>query len=234
MKKLYILLLLIGILLKAQGQTALENAMKTMDVSMKIPEFLSLSQNERGIYVTEITEESPCPSSGQIYGEEPSYGATAYKVIFGTVHSIMKFNDEDCIIFVYAGGENEVKYGNVNDFFNVVNPVYNRIKSNLIRSNLKVGVKNKSATEEEIETIDKIITHHPKEEAQKLFNADWMATYLMDMKNNAYEDKYTKCKAVVVDKKKLNIFFYFMMTDDSAAKFDEYLNRLQGVFWYNN
>jgi hypothetical protein len=214
-----------------QAQTALKKAMNTMHVSMNLPEFFDISQNEDGIYVTPITEESPVPEIAQSYGSEPASGATAFKVMFGHVHSIIRHRNEEYAIFVYAGGEAEIRYGNLiknnSHLFNVINPSFNRIKHDL-----RYGIRHKSATAEEIAALDTMIAHYPKEKAQELFNADWMASYPMDLRGEIYEDKYSQCQVVVIAKNGLGIYFYFMMTDKSAKNFDDHLRDLEKVFWF--
>jgi hypothetical protein len=227
-----LLILCLLTLFNIQAQTALERALDTMQVSMNIPSFWNISQNENSIYVTPVTEESPIPRIAQTYGHEPVSGATAFKVMFHQIHSIIRHKNEEYVIFVDAAGEGSVMHGNFikkhNQFFNVINLSFNRIKSDL-----HYGIRHKSATSEEIAALDTMITHYPKEKAQELFNADWMVSYPKDLRGEVYEDKYSICQAVAVAKNGLDIFFYFMLTDKTAKNFDDYLKDLEKVFWYN-
>jgi len=228
MKKTLLFILLLGAILKVQGQTFLDITMDLMDVSMKIPKFLTVSQNDELIFVV---ENDSLPTYEQIYGDEPSYGDIAYMAMFGLIHSIVRFN-EDCLLFVFAAGEAQIKYGGYNKLFNApnsslkpsLNSSYNRIKHDL-RNVGKMG----GATEEDIKVIDTMLKHYPETQAQELFNASLMVSYPVDLRGNIYEDKYTTCQSVVVDKRGLSIFFYFMMTDESAGRFDEFLDKLKGV-----
>ncbi|GHT66046.1 hypothetical protein AGMMS50239_26880 [Bacteroidia bacterium] len=83
-------------------ETALEKEMKKINVSINMPSFLIASQNEDLISVTEVTEKDPLPTIAQSYRHELSYGATFFKVLFGNLHSIIRFKGEDCVIFVYV------------------------------------------------------------------------------------------------------------------------------------
>ena len=118
---------------------------------------------------------------------------------------------------------------NNNDLFKVRNASFNRIKRDLL-----FGRRHESASESEIVELKSIINYYTAEKAQKMFNADWMATYPIDLGGNVYEEKYTNCNAVVVvGKTGFDIFFYFMMTDESSKDFDKYLNFLEKAFWFN-
>jgi hypothetical protein len=210
--------------LKTQGQTALEKAMEKMNVSMKLPSFLDVSQNDDIMHVTPITEEDSLPSLAQIYLFEPSYGATAFKAYFGMVHSIIRYKDEDCIIFVLASGEYLIMPDDSDD-------LYKQKKKNRLAH--RYGKRLATLSDKEIEEISLGVTHYQKEEVRKLFNADEMQWYPFDLHGNVFEDKYTKCIDVDVTKNGLRISFYFMLTDESEKKFDQYLHSLEKVFWFN-
>ncbi|MDR1224187.1 MAG: hypothetical protein LBL07_15105 [Tannerella sp.] len=223
----------------AQEQTALEKAMKVMNVHMNLPSFLEASQNKVSesapgwIYATEITEESPIPRIAQTYRYEPSYGDTYFKVLFGMLHSVIKYRDDDCYLLVSATGESGMELAEIIQenagLFNIVNPSFNRIKRDI-----RYGEFGKSATEPEIDVLKTVIHYYPEERAQKLFHAAWMASYPVDMEGNVYKEKYTTCKAVVMaNKKGVDMFLYFLMTDESATRFDKYLNALEKVFWFH-
>lgn len=226
--------LLLGGVLTVQGQTALEKAMDKMNVSMKIPSYFSVSSNEDLIYVTEVTDENPYPTIAQNYGFEPSYGSTAFKVMFAKTHSIMRHKNEDCLIFIYVLGAATIEYGkmikeNAHLFKNMENPAFNRIKRDF-----RYGKPMSGATDWEAAELDMMLTRYPKRKARKMFNANRMVMYPFNLRGNVYEDKYTRCRAVVIAKNGLDIYFYFMLTDESAKNFDTYLKELNKVFWFND
>jgi hypothetical protein len=206
---------------------ALERALDTMRVSMNLPEYLNASQNKYLIY----PYDEASPNIAQQYGRESASGDTAFNLQFELFHSIIKHQNDNYVIFVYAGGEVNVKLGNVienlNPIFNVINPSFNRIKHDL-----HYGTRHKSATVEEIAVLDTIITHYPQETAQELFNADWLVSYPKDLRGEVYEGKYSQCRAVAVAKNGLDIYLYFMMTDETVKNFDSYLQDFKKVFWY--
>jgi hypothetical protein len=209
-------------------RTALAKALDTMRVSINLPSFLTASQNKYFDYPVPGAK----PSLDQEYGNEPLSGDTALNLYLGTQHSLIKHRNEDYVLFVSAIGEVHVLLGDMFDpieqAFNVINPTFNRIKYDL-----RYGIPYKSATAEEIAILDTMITHYPEGKAQELFNADYMVSYPMNLRGEVYEGKYSQCKAVAVSKNKMDIFFYFMMTDETAENFDSYLQGLKRVFWYN-
>jgi len=207
------------------GQTALEKAMNTMNVSMNIPSFWDISQNENSIDVI---------SSSVVLDTtlQQTQAGETFKMLFGNVHAVIRHKNAEYVIFVYAGGEGALKYANLinqyDQLFNVINLSFNRIKRDL-----RYGIRHKSATSEEIAVLDTMIIHYPKAKVEELFNADWMVSYPMDLREEAYENKYSQCKAVSIAKNGLGIFFYFMLTDETENKFENYLEDLKGAFWYN-
>jgi len=216
--------------LGSDGPTALEKAMKTMNVNMNLSPLFTATQNKEIIGF--VAGESYRYNANQIYGYEYSTGNVALNVIFTGVHSILTHKDEKCKIIVNALGEYTVRDGDfikkMSPIFNVINMTFNRIKRDF-----RYGNSLKSATREEIEELDKMVSHYPKEQALEMFNADDMITYPHNLRANAFEGKYTRSRAVVVAKNGLPIFFYFMMTDESVKNFDQYLKDLSGSFMFN-
>jgi hypothetical protein len=212
-----------------EQKTALKRALDTMRVSMNLPEYLNASQNKYAVYAVDGVS----PSLAQQYEYDATSGDTAINVLFGTFHSIIRHKNEEYVIFVDATGEAEILYGNLiknnNHLFNVINPSFNRIKHDL-----HYGTRHKSATVEEIAVLDTMITHYPQETAQELFNADWLVSYPKDLRGEVYEGKYSQCRAVAVAKNGLDIYLYFMMTDETVKNFDRYLQNFKKVFWYKD
>ncbi|SFL05031.1 hypothetical protein SAMN05216357_111110 [Porphyromonadaceae bacterium KH3CP3RA] len=72
-----------------------------------------------------------------------------------------------------------------------------------------------------------------KELAKTMFNANIMVSYPVNLRGNIYRDKYTRCRAVVVGKDRLEFVIIFMMTDESMENFDNYLKDIEKIFWFN-
>ena len=228
MRNILVLLLLLSFIgvSSAHGQTALEKAMKRINVSINIPSAFSVTQNKKLMFVT---QDSIFPTIKQVYNFEPSYGSTAFKVIFGLIHSIFTHKDSECVIFVYTspgkGGSDYVNAG----LYNLNNLFFGRIKHDF-----RYGKPMDSASECEAVELNCMLTHYPKEQAQKMFNANVMVMYPLNLRGNVYNDKYTRSRAVVVNKDGLEFYLYFMMTDYSVNNFDNYLNDLSKAFWFND
>lgn len=209
--------------------TALEKAMKTMNVNMNLSPLYSASNNQNMIAF--VAGEEYRYTTNQLYGYEYSTGNVALNAIFSGVHSILTHKDENCKIIIYAAGEMTVKFGKIvadnAGLFNLGNSTFNRIKKDFQYGTIK------SATREQIEELDMMVKHSPKEQAKEMFNADDMLMYPLNLRGNAFEDKYTRSRAVVVAKNGLSIFFYFLMTDESVKNFDKYLKDLSGSFMFN-
>lgn len=123
-----------------QGQTALEKAVKRINVSVNMPSFFNASQNEEFIGVVEVTEKDPLPTLAQNYGFEPAYGNTAIGVIFGGVDAILEHKDGDYLVIVYVSpGRGGGKYGDIitdsTVLYTLNNLSFSRIKKNLDMEN---------------------------------------------------------------------------------------------------
>lgn len=215
-----------------QGQTALEKAVKRINVSVNMPSFFNASQNEEFIGVVEVTEKDPLPTLAQNYGFEPAYGNTAIGVIFGGVDAILEHKDGDYLVIVYVSpGRGGGKYGDIitdsTVLYTLNNLSFSRIKK------IRYGKQMEDASEWEADELYSMLTHYPREQAQKKFNANVMVMYPVNLRGNIYRDKFTRSKAVVVAKDRLEIYLYFMMTDESAKNFDTYVKDLDKVFWFN-
>ena len=214
------------------AQTALEKALKTMNVQMNIPSYFDISQNEKKIYITPKTKESPTPTMVQQYDFESSFGDTALKVYLHLGHSIIRHKTEDYLIFVDAIGERDVQFGVIKK-----NPVlFNSEQNNAlkrIKFDFRYGKRMSSPSEGEIEELKLMLTYYPEKQAKEMFNADWMVMYPMNLRGEVLEGKFSRCRAVAVSKYGMDMFFYFIMTDESSKKFDTYLMDLNKVFWFN-
>lgn len=149
----------------------------------------------------------------------------------GTVHSILKNHDGQCKIFVYLSGANGLRYGglirkNKGVFNNVSSLTYNRIKTDF-----KYGYPG--ASEQDIEDLKMMMTFYPHDTATVLFNADYMMVYPFNMEGQKYQDKFTRMRVVVTGKDGLDVFFYFIMTDEGIKNFDKYLMDFKGILCFN-
>ena len=139
-----------------------------------------------------------------------------------------------CIILVYLSGVSTVRYGRMikgrKDLFgDIASMSYNRIKSNF-----KYGKRGVSASEQEIEDLKMMVTHYPQDTAKVLFNADYMLVYPLDFEGQMCENNYTCGRCVVFSRNGLDVFLYFMMTDESIKEFDDYLSEIRHVFWFDD
>lgn len=135
--KLVLLLLSFMGVLNVNGQTALEKAMKRINVSINIPSAFSVTQNEELMFVT---KDSIIPTLEQIYNFKPAYGSTALKVIFSMIHSIFTHQDGECVIFVYSppgkGGSDYRSAG----LYTLNNLSFGRIKHDVALADVIKGV----------------------------------------------------------------------------------------------
>ena len=233
--KYYLLFFFSTLGLTSFAQTSLEKAMERIKVSINMPEYLIASQNETVIYVTEITEESPVLTIAQTYNiVEPPFGASAFKAYIGLVNAIIKHKDGEYIIFVHAShGRGNSGYSTTKtDATKIYTP--NEIPFSRIKGDFRYGKPFSSVSAQEVYDLDLMLTHCPREKAKSLFNADVMVMYPINLRGNVYEEKYTVCRAIAVDKGGLNFCLYFMMTKDNAHNFEKYLNSLEKVFWFND
>jgi hypothetical protein len=234
MKINLITVLLLFSMIAAHGQTALEKGMARIGVEINMPSYFNVSQNQKHIYVTEITEKDPIPTMAQTYQIEPAYGNTAFKVYFATVHAIMRHESGEYVIFVYAvPGRGNIPHGDIKTHESKIYTLNEVLPWGGIRSNFNYGKKFRSVSFQNVYDLDLLLTHCPREQARELFNADAMVMYPMNLQGNVYEEKYTVCRAVVAAKDGLSFFLYFMLTDDNFQKFDTYLQDIAKVFLFN-
>ncbi|WP_158712722.1 hypothetical protein [Parabacteroides pacaensis] len=203
-----------------QSQTSLETAIKKMNVTVYVPSYFNFSQNKEMTYVTKITQKDPVPTLAQTYRGEPSYGNTALKVLFGEVHSIIEHTNGEYLIFVVALPRKKRGF-------------YHELEFGRIKHDFRYGDCFQGVSEPEEYQLSLKLTEYSREQAQKMFNANVMVSYPVDLEKNVYRDKYNRCRAVVIAKDGWHIFFYFMMTDENMKNFDTYLKDLNRVFWFN-
>lgn len=208
-----------------QGQTTLAKAVKRINVNMKLPSCFNISQNENIIDVTEVTVKDSL--------SKLAYENTVINTIFGGVDAILEHKDGEYLIFVYVSpGKSGGKYGAVitdsTELFVLKNLAFGRIKRDFC-----YGKPNLDASEIEADELYSMLTIYPKEQTREMFNANVMVMYPLNLRGNIYKDKYTRSRALVIAKDRLDIYFYFMMTDKSVKNFDIYLMDLDKAFWFN-
>ncbi|MDL2223484.1 hypothetical protein LJB98_05235 [Bacteroidales bacterium OttesenSCG-928-M11] len=142
-------------------------------------------------------------------------------------------SDGQCNVFVYASGANQVRYGKLIEdnpelFGESTNLSFKRIKRNL-----GYGKKGASPSEREIEDMKMMLTYYPADSAKVMFNADYMVSYPFNMEGKKCQDIYSSTRVIVFGKNGLDIFLYFVMTEDGAKNFNKYLTDFKEVLWYN-
>ena len=97
---------------------------------------------------------------------------------------------------------------------------------------------NFKGTEQDIEKLElqSDIHNYPQDSARMIFNADYMFRYHPDfyMKGNVHGNDFTHTIAVVTGRKGLDIFAYFLLTDESVKDFNKYLSDFKNTLWFNN
>ena len=222
MKKILIFTVFFAFVSFSYGQTALEKVTKHINVSVNLPSFLKASDNETSIFVVPITETNRIPTFEQSYDLAPSYGDQSLNAYFGTLHSIIRHGDGDYVVFVYVGGGGRL-LGRSNS------QIYDRILCDF-RFGPRWGASTKAYEAE----LDLMLTHYPQERAREMFNADLMVMYPVNLRGEVYEDKYSRCRAVIAAKEGVFVILYFMMPDEGLENFDDYLNDFKRAFWYND
>lgn len=90
-------------------------------------------------------------------------------------------------------------------------------------------------TGERVTSLSKLpITYKSSKYAHESFNADTVITYPLKMWQK-YENKYTHCLVIMLQKRYRGcIFLYCLYTDKAAKKLNRYVKSLKKVFWYRN
>jgi hypothetical protein len=233
MRKLLLLfLLLIWVATNIIAQTALEIGMAENGIEVNLPSLVDVTQNAELFYVTPVCEKSPVPEIAQQFGAKASFGDTFFKVFFGTINSILTYKNGECIVFVYTfPGHEGSAYGRIiqdsTKLFTFRNITFERIKHDF-----KYGLPNNSPSELDADELYSMLTHYTYKKAKKMFNANAMISYPLNLRGNIYKEKYTPGRAVVAGKEHRQFYLYFMMTDESVLNFDKYLHDFKKAFWF--
>ncbi len=215
------------------GTSALKKGTEQLGISVNLPTFLEASKNSNLIYPAEITEKNPLPTIAQQFGGEPASGNTYFNVLFGKVNSILTYKEKDCEVIVYMPpGRGGNSYGKIIQDSTKLHTL-NNISFGRIKSNFKYGINRIDASELEADELYSMLTHYPYDRAKKMFNANAMLSFPLNLRGNIYDGKYTRGRAVVVGKDRHEIYLYFMMTDKSSLDFENFLNDFDKVFWFN-
>ncbi len=216
------------------AQTSLEKGMAKHGVDMNLPSFLNVSENTEKIYVTQINEKNPIPEIAQQSGSRTSSSDTFFKALFGRINSILTYKNGECVVIVYTfPGMGSNNYGQVirdsTKLFTFRNISFERIKYNF-----KYGLPNNYPSELEANELYSMLTHYPHDKAKKMFNANALVSFPLNLRGNTYKNKYTRGITVIAGKNRRQFYLYFMMTDKSVLNFEKYLNDFEKVFWFNN
>ncbi|GHV08622.1 hypothetical protein FACS1894160_3230 [Bacteroidia bacterium] len=218
--------------LTAHGQTSLEKAMESINVSINMSEFLNPSQNETRIEVID-NDSVPSATIGQSYYIEPAFGAVAFKAYFHMVHAIIRHKNGEYVVFVEVSGAREDTFEDIKTGKDKIYTL-KEIPFTKIRSRLRYGKPFTSISKQNVYDLDLLLTHCPREQAKELFNADVMVMFPINLSGNVYENKYTVCRAIAVAKYGVSFFMFFMLTNDNYKNFDTYLDDFKQVFWFND
>ena len=208
--------------LNVQGQTALEKAVKEINVSINMPPYLQASKNKKII-------SSIIPRLKQKTRNDKGVNEA-----FGKIYSILEHTNGEYMVFVYVSPDgNTGKYGEIitdsTELYTLANLQLDRIKKDF-----RYGLPDADASEWEAHELYSMLTHYPREQAQEMFNANAMVMYPLNLRGVTYKDKYTRSRAVVIAKDGREIYLYFLMTDGNIKNFDTYLKDLNKVFWFND
>lgn len=219
------------------SQTYLEKSMKSTDVIYIPSEKFIISQNEEQVYPVEISEKNPLPSLAENYGVVLARPETYINSLFAMVHAIFQSKKDDYIVLVKSGYGRDEKFGVVvrNEEFSEEEKFYlESLRLDGVKRDLRYGRFFQGVDEKEAYEILQMLKIFPKEDAKKMFNAQILFSYPIDLHGNAYNEKYKRAKCFVLQGKRSIIFLYFLMTNDNYWKADTFLKDFEGVFRFNN
>lgn len=231
---IFFMLLINGVVF---SQTYLEKSMKSADVTYIPSEKFIISQNKEQVYPVEISEKNPLPSLAENYGVVLARPETYINSLFAMVHAIFQSKKDDYIVLVRSGYGGDEKFGVVvrNEEFSEEEKFYlELIGFDGVKRDLRYGRFFQGSDEKEAYEMLQMLKIFPKEEARKMFNAQILFSYPIDLHGNAYNEKYKRAKCFVLQGKRSIIFLYFLMTNDNYWKADTFLKDFEGVFRFND
>ena len=151
---------------------------------VKIPSQYEESENESHVYPVEITETNPIPELAQLYEQKPVKGDTFFNILFGTVSSILKHSNNECIVFIsIPPGRGGSSYGKIATDSTMLS-VFKHISFGRIKHDFKYESPFNDASELAAMELYSMLTHYPVTKAKEMFNAGAMVSYpliAMDM-----------------------------------------------------
>ena len=149
------------------------------------------------------------------------------------VHAKLVHEDGQCEAYIFLSGVFQVRYGavikaNSELFGNSTSSSFNRIKHDFRYGNYG------SASPEEIEVLKTMVQDYSKDVVKEVFNADYALSYPFEMDGKVHQDNFTSARAVVAIKNGLEVFIYFVLTDNGIKDFDKYLSDFKGVLLYKD
>jgi hypothetical protein len=201
--------------------TALEKAIKNIDIDFFPSSDFIVSQNKNPIYVAPVSQSNPVPkiSLSQPHALKDT---VTFNVLFGMVHSIIRHKDGDFLCFVYVSPSYCRECTWQSDSAKMLQQPWAIIEKHLCYGERFNGT--------DVSERPAKLQYYPPEQSLKMFNADCMISYPIEMEGMIYEDKYTVCQGTVLISKYRNIYIYTMMTNESASHFEEHLNSLGKMF----
>lgn len=231
-KKLTIIISLLSVLgiNTLSAQSFLNQSAALLGITVNIPQQYQSSENENHIYPAKITEENPVPELAQQYMQKPAKGDVFFNVFFGTVNSILKHHNNECVVLVYippATGGNS--YGKMATDSTMLR-IFKQIDFRHIRKDFNYESPFHAPSELVAMELYSMLTNYPALKAEKMFNAGAMVSYPLNFKTNVYQEKFTRGRAVVIGKDWREVYLYFMLTDESVLDFDKYLEEFNRAF----
>ncbi len=233
MKKIILLIplfLIFGALTLEAQTTILEKEAKSAGISLNIPASYTITDNREKVYPAEITDEFPLPDIAQQYGVKPSQGNTFFNALFGMISATFEHNDQECIVLAYiTPGRNGNNFGRISND-SVQLEIFNHIYFGRIKHDFRYGKPFSGASALDALELYPMLTRYPSKKAGNMFNAAAMVSYPLNFRGNVFKEKFTRGKGTVIGKDGLEVYLYFLMTDQSVLKFNKYLDEFNGAF----
>lgn len=201
-------------------------------VKITVPSTMTIFSQENSFYPCVSTpEDNPVPDYSTVLSQRiPDKGNKGINTVFGMVSAILTDKQERYVVLVNIGGGGE-KYEGGNSQVKYLN---DHLAYGTIRRDLRYG-RYTNPTDLDMDEMTEMMTIYPPEQVKKLFNAAAMVSYPISLYGNAYLNKYTRCKGLVIGRKNpvghaQTIHLYVLMTDDSSKHFDSYVTDLSTCF----
>ncbi|MFJ1366981.1 hypothetical protein [Capnocytophaga canimorsus] len=197
----------------------------------------TIFQEEGPMYPVEISEKNPLPSLAEYYGTNLARPESYINALFGKVDALFQASKDDYYVFLKVIGNNtNSKLGIVvrNGNFTKEEKYYlENLSFDSIKHYFRYGKFFQGANEKEAYELYQMLNFYSKEKAKKMFNAEIMFSFPIDLHGNAYKENYKRAKAVFFQNKGKAICLFFLMTDDNYWKVDTFLKDFEKVFSFN-